>query len=114
MPGRAGPGKLAKMSALADAFIAMPGGFGTFEELFEMTTWAMLGIHRKPIGLLDTDGYYAPLLDFVDRSTSEGFIDPTHRSLLVVRSHPAQLIDALVESEASLPVIAPAMAKDAG
>jgi len=104
----------AKMSALADAFIAMPGGFGTFEELFEMTTWSMLGIHRKPIGLLDTDGYYQPLLAFIDHSTREGFIDPMHRELLVVRSNPAELIDALVESEASLPVIAPAMAKDAG
>jgi uncharacterized protein (TIGR00730 family) len=104
----------AKMAELADAFIALPGGFGTLEELFEMTTWAMLGIHRKPIGLLDAAGYFRALLAFVEQSTREGFVDPAHAALLLVRDTPASLLDALVENEPKLPEIEPVMAKDEG
>ena len=63
----------AKMVELADAFIALPGGFGTLDELFEVVTWAQLGIHRKPIGLLDVEGYWQPDLALVDRAITEGF-----------------------------------------
>ena len=89
----------AKMAQLSDAFIALPGGFGTLEELFEVVTWAMLGIHAKPIGLLDSDGYWKPLLAFVERAIAEGFVDPTHASLIVVRDTPAALLDVLAEGE---------------
>ena len=64
----------AKMAELSDAFIALPGGYGTFEELLEMITWAQLGIHRKPVGLLNVAGYYDPLVQFVDHAIAEGFI----------------------------------------
>jgi len=72
-----------KMADLSDAFIAMPGGFGTFEELLEVITWCQIGIHKKPIGLLNVDGFYDPLLRFFDLATAEGFIQPeTHRFIM--------------------------------
>lgn len=74
----------AMMTKLSDAFIALPGGLGTFEELFESLTWAQLGIHRKPIGLLNVAGYFDPLLALVDRSIEEGFVIPRYRQLMVV------------------------------
>lgn len=83
------------MADLADGFIALPGGFGTFEEFFEMTTWTQLGVHRKPCGLLDVDGFYAPLVAFLDHAAVESFIRPEHRASVVVDDDPAQLIDRL-------------------
>jgi uncharacterized protein (TIGR00730 family) len=72
------------MADLADAFLALPGGMGTFDELFEILTWAQLGIHRKPIGLLNVDHYFDPLLKMVEHAVREGFVSPTHRQLLIV------------------------------
>ena len=71
------------MAELADAFIALPGGFGTFEEFCEMTTWSQLGIHRKPCGLLNVDGYYDPLLAMFDRAVAEGFLKRENRELVL-------------------------------
>ncbi len=85
----------AKMADLADGFIAMPGGLGTLEELFEIWTWALLGVHQKPVGLLDTAGYYAPLIAFVDHAVREGFVRETHRTLVVVDGAEAALLDKL-------------------
>lgn len=79
----------------SDAFVALPGGFGTLEELFEVTTWAQLGIHQKPIGLLNVGGYYDSLLAFLDRAVSEGLLRPDNRALLVDRDEPAALLQAL-------------------
>ncbi len=70
------------MAQLADAFIALPGGFGTLEELFEVVTWGQLGYHHKPVGLLDVAGYFAPLLAFIDHAAATGFILPQYRPLL--------------------------------
>lgn len=74
----------AAMAELADAFLALPGGMGTFDELFEILTWAQLGIHRKPIGLLNADGYFNPLIHMVDHAVQEGFVAPAHRDLLII------------------------------
>jgi uncharacterized protein (TIGR00730 family) len=73
----------AMMTDLADAFIALPGGLGTFDELFEALTWAQLGIHQKPIGLLNIEGYFDPLLSMIDRAIEEGFVLPRYRRLIV-------------------------------
>jgi len=72
----------ALMAQLSDAFIALPGGFGTLDELFEILTWALLGFHDKPILLLNQDGYYDHLIAFLDRAGRDGFIRPSHRALL--------------------------------
>jgi uncharacterized protein (TIGR00730 family) len=85
----------AMMADLSDAFIAMPGGFGTFEELLEIITWGQLGIHQKPIGLLNTAGYYDPLLAMIDRAIEEGFILPRYRNLIVVASNAEALLEKL-------------------
>jgi uncharacterized protein (TIGR00730 family) len=85
----------ARMADLADAFIALPGGFGTFEELFEIVTWAQIGLHRKPIGLLNTNGYFGPLLAMVDHANSEGFIYTEHRLLFTYAETPPALMEAL-------------------
>jgi hypothetical protein len=85
----------ALMAELADAFVALPGGLGTLEELFEVWTWGMLGLHAKPYGLLDVDGYYAPLITFLDHARDEGFVRAAQRAMLVVASEPARLLDAL-------------------
>ncbi|MGH9801804.1 MAG: TIGR00730 family Rossman fold protein [Blastocatellia bacterium] len=87
----------AMMAELSDAFIAMPGGFGTFEELLEIITWGQLGIHQKPIGLLNTAGYYDPLLAMIDRAVEEGFILPRYRNLIVVDSEVEGLLGKLFE-----------------
>lgn len=76
----------AVMAELADGFIALPGGWGTLEELFETLTWAQLGLHAKPCGLLNVEGYFDALLDFVDRTVREGFLRGEYRSMLVVAS----------------------------
>jgi uncharacterized protein (TIGR00730 family) len=74
----------AKMADLADGFIALPGGFGTLEELSEVASWAQLDLHTKPIGLLGRDGYWDPLMAWLDRAVEEGFVSAHHRSLLQV------------------------------
>jgi uncharacterized protein (TIGR00730 family) len=85
----------ARMSALAEAFIALPGGFGTFDELFEALTWAQIGLHRKPVGLLNTRHYFDPLLALVEHAKAENFIYPEHTRLLCHTSEPDALLDAL-------------------
>jgi uncharacterized protein (TIGR00730 family) len=89
----------ALMADLSDAFIAMPGGFGTFEEIFEAVTWTQLGVHRKPCGLLNVGGFYTPLALFIDQAVSEGFIKPVHRQSIVVDDNPERLVNALAEVE---------------
>jgi uncharacterized protein (TIGR00730 family) len=85
----------AAMADAADAFIALPGGFGTFEELFEVVTWAQLGLHAKPIGVLNVDGFFDGLLALVDHAIAEGFILPGQRALLVEAPTAAALLDRL-------------------
>ena len=85
----------AMMSNLSDAFIALPGGFGTLEETFEILTWLQLGIHNKPIGLLNTVGFYDTLLRFLDEQVSAGFVRAEHRALLHSFDDADALIDAL-------------------
>ncbi|GLV59191.1 LOG family protein YvdD [Dictyobacter sp. S3.2.2.5] len=85
----------ALMADLSDAFIALPGGFGTFDELFEITTWAQIGIHTKPIGLLDVAQFFLPLLALIEHASKEGFIQPFHTRLLLHHQTPAALLDAL-------------------
>ena len=89
----------ALMAELSDAFIALPGGFGTFEELMEIITWGQLGIHQKPIGVLNTAGYYDPLLAMIDRAVEEGFILPRYRHLIVVASGVEELLEKLFRYE---------------
>jgi uncharacterized protein (TIGR00730 family) len=85
----------ALMAVLSDAFVALPGGIGTFEETFEAWTWTQLGLHEKPCALLDVEGYYAPLQLFLDRAVEERFVRPEHRAMLLVEDDPEQLLDAL-------------------
>jgi uncharacterized protein (TIGR00730 family) len=85
----------AVMADLADGFVALPGGLGTLEELAEVTTWAQLGLHRKPVGLLDVAGYYALLLQLIEQMVTERFLPGSHRALLTTRTDPAELIEAL-------------------
>ncbi|MBI3959936.1 MAG: TIGR00730 family Rossman fold protein [Chloroflexi bacterium] len=90
----------ARMAELADAFIALPGGFGTLEELFETITWTQLGIHRKPIGLFNVAGFYDPLLAMIEHSIAQGFVRPKYRGLLVAESNAAALLDRLAVHKA--------------
>ncbi len=83
----------ARMAELSDAFVALPGGIGTLEELFEVLTWGYLGIHAKPVGLLDVGGYWRPLIRLLDHAVEEGFLRPAHRKLVVVDRSPARLVD---------------------
>ncbi len=85
----------ARMAKLSDAFLAMPGGIGTLEELFEVLTWGYLGIHAKPTGLLDVGGYWQPLIRLLDHAVDEGFLRPAHRKLVVVDRSPARLLERL-------------------
>jgi uncharacterized protein (TIGR00730 family) len=85
----------ALMAELADGFIALPGGLGTFEELFEVWTWAQLGYHRKPCALLNASGFYDKLTDFLDDVVDRGFVKPIHRAMLIVESDPAALFQAI-------------------
>jgi uncharacterized protein (TIGR00730 family) len=89
----------AMMYDLSDAFIVLPGGIGTVEEFFEVFTWYQLGIHLKPVGLLNVHGYFDRLLDFVDHMVAEGFLKPEHRDTLVVEERPETLIVRLREKE---------------
>jgi uncharacterized protein (TIGR00730 family) len=85
----------ALMADLSDAFIALPGGWGTLDEMFEILTWAQLGLHRKPCGLLNVLGYFARLLSFLDHTMEEGFVRREYGALLSVAPAPAPLLDAL-------------------
>lgn len=85
----------ARMHELAAGFIALPGGYGTFDELFEAITWAQTGAHEKPIGLLNLRNYYAPLLAALDHAVNEGFIFREHREALFCESNPETLLDAM-------------------
>lgn len=87
----------ALMAHLSDAFVALPGGLGTLEEIAEMLTWSQLGLHPKPCGLLDVAGYYAPLVRFFDHATAERFVRPENRALLVVEREPAHMLARLRE-----------------
>ncbi len=88
-------GRKALMAELADGFIALPGGFGTLEELFEILTWAQLALHDKPVGLLNVAGYFDHMIRFVDRATDEGFLDSVHRDLMLVDEDPGALLAQL-------------------
>jgi uncharacterized protein (TIGR00730 family) len=85
----------ATMAELADAFVALPGGLGTLEELFEVYTWAQLGLHRKPCALLNVEGYYEHVGAFLDHAVRERFVRPDHRSMLIVEGEPRLLLDSL-------------------
>jgi uncharacterized protein (TIGR00730 family) len=85
----------ATMFEMADAFIAMPGGIGTLEEVVEVLTWAQLGMHVKPCGLLNVNGYYDLLLGFLDHAVANGFVRREHRGMLLVATEPADLLDRL-------------------
>ncbi|HEU5139396.1 MAG TPA: TIGR00730 family Rossman fold protein [Bacillales bacterium] len=85
----------AKMSELADAFIALPGGYGTLEEVFEVVSWGQLGIHQKPVGLLNLKNYYQPLIEMVHNGVKGGFIPKGHMKLLTIHTNPAALLDQL-------------------
>jgi uncharacterized protein (TIGR00730 family) len=83
----------AVMAQLSEGFIAMPGGIGTMEEFFEVLSWAQLGIHDKPCGLLNTHGYYRHVVQFLDYAVAEGFLKPKHRALLIVETDPQAMLD---------------------
>jgi uncharacterized protein (TIGR00730 family) len=83
----------ALMASLADGFIALPGGVGTLEELFEVFTWAQLGLHDKPIALLDVDGYYRPMLRFLEHMSDQGFLRPEYRDMLIVDTDVDAVLD---------------------
>jgi uncharacterized protein (TIGR00730 family) len=93
----------ALMADRADAFAALPGGFGTGDELFEVLTWAQLGLHTKPIGLLNVAGFFDPLLAWIDHCMGEGFIRPEHRELLTVSTTPEELLETLFRYKAAAP-----------
>jgi uncharacterized protein (TIGR00730 family) len=85
----------AKMAELSDAFIALPGGYGTFEEFCEILTWAQLGLHRKPCGILNVNDYYEPLLRLFDNAVAEGFLRPANRRLVIEETDPSRLLEML-------------------
>lgn len=85
----------ALMAELADGFIALPGGLGTLEETFEILTWAQLGLHHKPVGLLDSGGYFQHLSAFLDHAVAEGFVRPEHRRMILVDDDPDRLLDRM-------------------
>ncbi len=88
-----------RMAELADGFMALPGGWGTLEEMFEATTWTQLGYHNKPVGLLNAHGYYDHLVAFLGHAAAESFIRPTHRQLIQHDADPATLLDKLARVE---------------
>jgi len=85
----------ARMHELADGYIALPGGFGTWDELFETVTWAQTGAHEKPVGLLNVKNYYAPLIAAIDHAVAEGFVFVEHRKALFCESDPNKLLDTM-------------------
>jgi len=88
----------ALMAELSDVFIALPGGLGTLDELFEMLTWSQLGIHRKPCALLDVDDYYGKLAEFLDHAVAQRFITPQHRAMLIVERDAETALDRLAST----------------
>lgn len=90
----------AMMADLADGFIALPGGLGTLEEFLEVCTWAQLGFHGKPMGLLDVDGYFAPLLRLLDHAVAERFVRPEHRDMVLVGEDAGALLEAMAKRPA--------------
>lgn len=93
----------ARMAELADAFVALPGGLGTLEELCEVWTWGQLGYHGKPLGLYDVNGFFDKLTGFLDHLVQENFVRPPHRAMLQVRGHADELIDALQQWQPTVP-----------
>ncbi len=91
------------MANFSDAFVALPGGFGTLEEVFEVTTWTQLNYHKKPVGLLNVAGFYDGLIRFLDHGLAAGFIRPIHRGLMIAETDPEQLLDRLACAE--IPVL---------
>lgn len=94
----------ARMAELADAFIALPGGLGTLEELFEVWTWGQLGYHAKPLGLLEVDGFYGRLSEFLDHLVAERFVRAPHRAMLQIGESPSELLERLAAWQ---PTVAP-------
>lgn len=90
----------ALMSELSEGFVALPGGIGTLEEFFEVLSWAQLGVHRKPCGLLNVEGYYDPLLALLDKFVSQGFLNEVHRSMVLVETEPKSLLKAFARYQA--------------
>jgi uncharacterized protein (TIGR00730 family) len=86
----------ARMADLSDAFIALPGAYGTADEFFEILTWAQLGLHAKPIGLLNVEGFFNPLLAWLDQAVREGFLRESHRGMLMIGDDPEQMLDRLI------------------
>jgi hypothetical protein len=91
----------AKMTDLADAFLALPGGIGTLDELFEAWSWNALGYHKKPLCLLNVDGYWDGMIEFIDHATESGFLSPQRRDQLLVASTPEQALECLDEAAAA-------------
>ena len=87
-----------RMAQLADMFVALPGGIGTVEEVIEAFTWLQLGLHLKPVGLLNVDGFYDSLLHFLDETRDRGFLTPMHRDMLTVDADPELLLDRLTNT----------------
>ncbi|MBI5637761.1 MAG: TIGR00730 family Rossman fold protein [Nitrospinae bacterium] len=85
----------AKMADLSDAFVTLPGGLGTLEEFFEVLSWAQLGLHKKPCALLNVEGYYNGLIDFLNHAVEHKFVSPAHRQLVLVEKTPEALLDAI-------------------
>jgi hypothetical protein len=85
----------ALIAELSDGFIALPGGYGTFEEFFEVLAWSQLGWHQKPFGLLNIAGFYSPLVQFLDHTMTEGFIRPKHRDLVLIESQPEKILQRM-------------------
>ncbi|MBK1788892.1 TIGR00730 family Rossman fold protein [Prauserella cavernicola] len=90
----------ATMAELSDGFLALPGGAGTLEELFEVWTWAQLGLHAKPVGLVDISGYFAKLGEFIDHMSAEGFLNRASRELITIDADPVALLDRFARHEA--------------
>jgi hypothetical protein len=86
----------ALMADLSDGFLALPGGFGTADELFEILTWSQLGLHARPVGLLNVAGFFDPLLAWIEQTVREGFLRPQHRQLLLEAGEPAAVLDRLL------------------
>jgi uncharacterized protein (TIGR00730 family) len=86
----------ALMADLADAFVALPGGLGTLDELFEILSWAQLGLHEKPVGVLNVENYFAPLLGFLDGAVAARFVKPVHRQMVIVAQTPRDLLEGFV------------------
>ena len=93
----------ALMAELSDAAIALPGGFGTLEELFEIITWSQLGIHRKPIGVLNVQGFYDGLISLVAHTSAEGFVPEQHRQLVLAAAEPGVLLDLIIRHDPPAP-----------